>query len=290
MKLNNKAYILIIVTLVQNFVVLLLSNKAFINFMNENMQIYRYPYFIALFINILGFIGIISLYYIMKFLKEEKEMYNKLNHSKEIIDALQGQKHDFNNHLNVLGGMLQLGKNKKALNYIFNVSEKVEEVFSISKIKNVEIAATLYRKCAIAESKGIEVELYIESDLQALKMGPIDVCKILFNLIDNAVYELEKSEEDKKILAIEISEIKDYYCINISNSFPILSPELYDKVFQNGFSTKGSGSGHGYGLNIVKNVVEKNSGKVYVESFENLGTIFTVHLPKDKKAEKARAY
>lgn len=279
MKLYTKAYILVISILIQNIVVILLSNRTFIGFLDDSMEVYKYPLLIAVFINILGFIGIMSVYYIIMFLKKEKTFLTKISHSEEVIDALQGQKHDFNNHLNVLAGMLQLGRNKKALEYIFSISEKVEEVFSISKIKNVEIAATLYRKCAIAESKGIEVDLYIESDLEKLKIDPIDMSKILFNLIDNAVHELEKSQENEKILSIDIHERDQKYYISIGNSYPVLPGELYDKVFVKGFSTKKSGTGHGYGLSIVKSIVEKNSGEVSVESFEGVGTVFTVCLP-----------
>ncbi|MTI48772.1 sensor histidine kinase [Sporosalibacterium faouarense] len=289
MKLDSKAYILVIAILAQNVVVLLLANKTFVSFLDQTIDAYRYPLFVAIFINILGFIGVISVHYIIKFLKKEKDFILKLNDSKGIIDALQGQKHDFNNHLNVVAGLLQIGKDKQALEYIFKISGKVEEVFSISKIKNVEIAATLYRKCAIAESKGIEVDLYIDSNLEYIKIAPIDICKILFNLIDNAIYELDNCRDEVRVLTLDINEVDDKYRISIGNSYPVLSPDLYKKVFDRGFSTKGAGSGHGYGLGIVKSIVEKNKGIIYVESFENVGTVFTIELPMNVRLREAEA-
>ncbi len=287
MKQYFKAYILVLVVLLQSLVVILITNQIFLNLLEEIIVAHKYLYFIMMFIELLGGTGIISIFYIIKFVKKEKESILKLNNSREVIDALQGQKHDFNNHLNVIGGMIQLGKDQKALDYIFDVSGRVEEVFSISKIENVEIAATLFRKCAIAENKGINVDLDIDTNLEHLKIDPIDFCKIIFNLVDNAIYELERCKEDDKDLAIDIHELDDKYSIAIGNSFPVLSQDLYEKVFESGYSTKKQGSGHGYGLSIVKNIVQKNKGQVIVESYENVGTVFTVYLPMKSCIKKA---
>lgn len=279
MKLQTRVYLLVLIILLQNFAVVLLSNKDIINLLEENMNGYYYPFFVSIIINILTLIGIILIYYIKKFLHKEKETNIQLNHSKELITTLQGQKHDFKNHLNVLAGMLQLDKKDKALEYIFNISEKVEEVFSISKIQNIEIAATLFRKCAIAENKGIFVDLDIRSNLKYLKINSMEACKILFNLIDNAIYELEQPKNEDAYLMIDIFEVEDEYVISIGNSYPILSPDLYDKVFEGGFTTKGNEGERGYGLNIVRRMIEKNKGSIKVESFVGVGTVFTVRLP-----------
>lgn len=215
----------------------------------------------------------------MNIIKEERESVKELNNSKEVIEALRGQKHDFQNHLNVISGLIQLGKADKALDYTFNICGKTNEIFSISKIKNVEVAALLYRKYAIAENSGIAVELDIDSYLEDIKISSLDLCKILFNLIDNAIYELQNCNAEEKILSIDISQIDNQYIISITNSYPIISEDIQKKLFQVGFSTK-DGEDHGHGLPIVKSIVHKNSGKITVESYEGVGTIFTVFLPK----------
>lgn len=287
MKLKKRAYTLILIILVQSISVILLSNKSLSSLLGMDVYNYYYPTIVFIIINILlTLAGIISIYYIMRLLQEEKEAIIKLNHSNEVITALQGQKHDFKNHLNVLAGMLQLDKKSKALDYIFEISERVEEVFSISKIKNIEIAATLFRKCAIAENKGILVDLDIRSDLQHLKINSVEACKILFNLIDNAIYELERCKTEDTYLMVDIFEEEEEYVISIGNSYPILSPDLYDKIFEGGFTTKGKNYEHGYGLSIVKRMVEKNDGSIKVESFEGVGTVFTVRLPMKVTEER----
>ncbi|QXM07198.1 sensor histidine kinase [Crassaminicella indica] len=277
MKLSVRAYILIGLILLQSFMVMFLTNGTILSLMNNVVISYKYPYYMGILINILGISAIICIFYILHFLKREKENIIKLNNSKEVIDALQGQKHDFINHLNLIAGMLQLEQSKKALDYIFKISQKVEGVFSISKIENVEIAATLGRKCTIAESKGIKVELDITTSLE--------LCTVLFNLIDNAIYELEHCKEEDKILIIDIAEHDEECVILIGNSYPVLPENMHEKIFEKGFSTK-AGEDHGYGLNIVKQIINKNKGRITVESYEGVGTLFTIFLPMRKHMAK----
>lgn len=278
MGIKQKAYILISLILLQSVLSISVVNQIYMDRLYDIGLSYKYSYPIVAIINILGLCAIICIYYIIKVLRAEKESIIKLNHSKEVIDSLQGQKHDFNNHLNMLAAMMQIGNYDKALEYIFNLAQKVDGIFSISKIAHIEVGAILCRKCAIAENKGIVVEIDIKTSLENLKMSSMELSTIIFNLLDNAIYELEHCNEEEKILSVDIGEYEDMYCIAIGNSFPILSQDLYDKIFEVKYSTK-EGDGHGYGLNIVKRLVEKNKGRITVESYEDVGTIFTVFLP-----------
>ena len=90
---------------------------------------------------------------------------------------------------------------------------------------------------------------------------------------------MEQSRENEKILTIDITEQNNQYIFAIGNSYPILSQQMHDKIFEQGYSTK-EGIGHGYGLSIVKKIIQHNKGKITVESYDGVGTIFTVFLPK----------
>lgn len=277
MKITKKAYILLLIIILQNILVIELMNNAFLERMEK--VTFSYAVFMPLCTIILGVLAVFSAVSIIKFVKNEKEVMKKLSCSNEVIDALKAQKHDFKNHLNVISALLQLKNIEKAQEYIYKVNGKVDEAFSITKLENIEFAAILHTKVAIAESKGINVELDIETNLEKLKIDIVELCKIFFNLFDNAVYELENCKEEEKLLTVEIREFEENYIMIIGNSYPILSSKLYSKIFEKGFSTKQK-EGRGYGLSIVKNLVEKNKGKIQVESYDALGTMFTVFLPR----------
>lgn len=281
MMINRNIYILVIILiLLQSIATALITNQVIMVSMSKHEKIlYNYPNTLGLIINGLGISVVIWVFYIVKLVEKQQEANRKLNHSSEVIEALRGQKHDFHNHLNVITGLIQLEKGRKAIEYIQKVSGQTTKMFSISNIGNPEVASILYRKCAIAQSKGIVVELDISCNLESIFIDSVDICTILFNLIDNATYELENCSEDERILTIDITEQDKEYIFSIGNSYPIIPKEIYDRIFKQGYTTK-QGNGHGYGLGIVKKIVNKNKGRITVESFEGVGTIFTVFLPK----------
>jgi sensor histidine kinase regulating citrate/malate metabolism len=280
MKVEIKAYILVIAACVQGLLILLLTNNNATKFMGEHMMGSEFFYLAAFLLYLLVLSAILILYYVVKYLETEKQSIIKLNNSLEVINALKSQKHDFINHLAVIGGMLQLDKKKESLDYINKICGYVEKAFSISQIKNVELQALLYRKCAIAESKEIKVELSIESDLSNVAMDSIELSKVVFNVMDNAIYELETAKDYPKILTIEMYEEDGCYIIVITNSYPILDPNLYEEIFKQGYTTKEANGEHGHGLAIIRNVIKRNKGKIYVESGQDFGTRFVLSLHK----------
>lgn len=281
-QLCKKTYILVIIVLLQFTASIMSVNQTLLDKMGYMLPVYKYPYVLGLLIHILGISSIIWIVYILRSFKQEIELSKQLNSSDEIIEALKGQKHDFHNHMNMVSGYIQMNQPDRAADYISAICGKSNEVFSISKIENTEIAAIIYKKYAIAESKGIDVELDISSTLNGLSISPVDLSKILFNLIDNAIYALEHSSSSEKILSIDIYEFECQHIISVGNSSPVLSPALFEKIWIKGFSTKPNSNGdHGYGLSIVKNTIEKNGGKIEVESYDGIGTIFTVFFPQN---------
>ena len=57
----------------------------------------------------------------------------------------------------------------------------------------------------------------------------------------------------------------------IQNDGPEIPQDYLLKIFETGFTTKSnSEKGHGYGLSIVKELIEKNHGKINVRSSSEL--------------------
>ncbi|WP_231372705.1 sensor histidine kinase [Aureivirga sp. CE67] len=100
--------------------------------------------------------------------------------------------------------------------------------------------------------------------------------RIITNLVKNAI-QATVSKETPKIL-IELIDDKENIIIKVSDNGIGISEEVKDKVFEPKFTTKSSGMG--LGLPMIKNIIETYNGSISFVSEENMGTIFTIILPK----------
>jgi len=67
--------------------------------------------------------------------------------------------------------------------------------------------------------------------------------------------------------------------IRITDSGKGIPPEIKNRVFDAFFTTKAAGEGSGLGLYIVKQIVDKHHGKIWIESEIGKSTSFVVQLP-----------
>ncbi len=100
---------------------------------------------------------------------------------------------------------------------------------------------------------------------------------ILQNLITNAI----KYRSPKRALNIKINTEKTSSFVLLTvqdNSIGMDLAQYGHKLFQPFQRLTNQGKGKGIGLNIIKTMVEKNKGKITVESTLGVGTIFKVYL------------
>jgi CheY-like chemotaxis protein len=64
-----------------------------------------------------------------------------------------------------------------------------------------------------------------------------------------------------------------------------MKKEVVEHIFDPYFTTKKKGQGTGFGLSIVRNIIQKHGGMVCVESEEGQGTTFSIYLPLVLKSD-----
>lgn len=198
-------------------------------------------------------------------------------HLEELNSTLRAQRHDYLNHLQVVYGMMELNEYEELHNYLEPVYKDMLKTGKALKTSKPAINALLKAKMGEAEGKDIDVYVEVKSDLKDLRVADWEICKVLSNLIDNAMTALEEQSDVKKI-EIDITETKEEYVFSISNNGPMISAEVQEHIFKQGFSTKRE-EGHGMGLFIVQNVLKENSGSISLTSDEN-ETAFVVRFQK----------
>jgi len=234
--------------------------------------------------------GVVAAYLIReinRFSKIEMELsVNQvlLDKSQDLVSVLRNHRHDFRNHLQVILGLIQLGRESGAVDYIKEVTLQLGEQAEMThKIKSLETSALLFTKKALAEARKIDLHLKLETDLANLVIPATDLVRILGNLIDNAFDAVLDLDDDYiREVWVRFQETPEQYIITVFNRLPIIFPEMQQKIFLKGFTTKGAG-GSGLGLAIVKELTEKHGGQISLESEIGTGTTFTLTFPKSEE-------
>ena len=112
-------------------------------------------------------------------------------------------RHDFNNHLACLSGLLQCGETNQAMAYlnqmIAAVPQAVQKTYSSRTILNI----LLNQKAQQAQRQGMDVEIHCTDGLLDF-ISDYDLCTLLGNLLDNGI-EHSGSREDA-YLYLDITE------------------------------------------------------------------------------------
>jgi len=283
-KLNiNKTIISIIVlniihlaTLVGAFIYIAFSNT--INKIEVNFLTYFFFYamlFITLFIN--SFITIKNAIELSNSESQYEVLKSTLSQLENLNKTLRAQRHDFMNHLQVVYSLMEMHEYKDAEDYIEQVYNDIQKVSKVLKTGNAAINALLQAKILDCEKRNIKTELKVTSRLDDFQVPSWEMCRILGNIIDNSIYALE-GLDGNRLLSISIFENLKSFGFTITNNGPKIPENIIDKIFEAGFTTKGS-KGEGMGLFTTKNIVERYNGKVNVSSGDY--TTFEITFPKN---------
>jgi two-component system sensor histidine kinase AgrC len=209
-------------------------------------------------------------------LEQSNTQMDDLNHT------LRAQRHDFLNHLQVVYSLMEMNEYAEATDYLETVYGEIRAVSSFLSTRSTAVNALLKVKAGACAQENIELQLDIKSPLDGLPMPAWELCRVLGNLIDNA---MDAAKQDAKpFISVSIEEDIRAYRFSIGNNGAVIPAEMLPSVFEEGVSTKGEN--RGMGLSIVKNTLEPYGGAVQCESGEQ-GTRFTVSLPKKPQKDEA---
>lgn len=187
-----------------------------------------------------------------------------MNSYEEKIDELRIQSHENKNQLlNIKSKIIDKDKNKNIIEYIDSIlNEKVQlDKGKYSKLKYLPsngFKGMFYYKISKAEELGIKISINISAGIKKSVLHNMNaedykqLCRIIGVYLDNAIEASAISNE--KLLGIEIYLNNNDVEIIISNSY--LGEVDIKNVNEKGYSTKGKN--HGYGLPLVKNILENS--------------------------------
>lgn len=227
------------------------------------------PYigWIVVFASAITNLGLISLLPQMiesvRFKQEEQkagireEYYCSLEEQQEKIRKLR---HDINNHFQMLQTYLSEGNTGQAREYLEHMDISALRYGGRAFCKETALNAMLNNRY----DKLCETEADVHFNIaipEITGIAVVDLCTIVSNSLDNAIEAVRKQEkaEDRKV-TLKARYEKGYF------SYKLVNSKCNEICTKNGsFLSDKTGKNHGYGIENIREIVEKYDGKLDID-------------------------
>jgi|GEM_PF-2766499 len=215
------------------------------------------------------------------------ELYRKVNEMREVLSIINKMlRHDVKNKLQIIMGYIEVYLQEKDENYLQKAIKAVEETNEyLNKIRDLEVAISVnknllkptnIREVVEEVMKFYNIEYKIHGNCFALADDAIH--SVIDNIVNNAI----KHGKTERIDFV-LSEINGECEIRIIDYGTGIPSELKRKIFEAGFTLDPT-TGSGLGLYVVRKVVERYGGRVWVENTKPKGATFVIRLKSKQGA------
>ena len=211
--------------------------------------------------------------------KELEEAYGQLD---GLNREMRAQRHDFMNHLQVVYSLIELGEPGEAMEYMDKIYGDMQRVSRMMRTGCPAVNALIQAKVVEAERRGAELKLSIAGKWDDENMPAWEMCRVLANLIDNALDACCASEMEpgqRPTVELVLGEDLRSWFFSVRNNGPAIPEKLRARIFEPGFTTKATGQG--MGMFIVSDTLTRLGGKLTLESREG-DTVFSGFVPRKR--------
>jgi PAS domain S-box-containing protein len=208
----------------------------------------------------------------LEMLKKQKE---------ELSDFAHTMSHDLKNIFHNMLGFIELIEEERNLTHLTRLRTLLTETgkmvdhsvaladagLILEETENVDLTP-LVRK--VADSIIPERVIYSQEDLPVVSADQRKVAQIFRNIFDNAIQHGQPSR-----IEVRAMKIDSVYRIQVTNDGKIIPEIQRSKIFLRGFTT--SKSGQGYGLAIVKRLVEAHGWTITLLNGKEI--TFEIEIP-----------
>lgn len=206
----------------------------------------------------------IKTYAVQQNIKDEgirnQQLHDYLASIEQQYTELRQFKHDYQNVMLSMTELVKHDDRAELQEYLNELKNKKQLNESLSKVsiseldhlKNETLRGLIIQKFFEARKRGVELDLEIEQEDLLIEKQLVDIVRIVGVLLDNAIEQAEKMPDHKVSCAL----IKTDDTVEISVENTVTLPFNLQKIFERGYSSKGSN--RGLGLANVKELVNQN--------------------------------
>ena len=270
---NNKYNILVGTILILTVITMIILGWMYGNIDVTNESIGKTLLILTLCVSLLSIISITLMNQVLKDMegKHKNEMELQKIKSERVyltdvnsaLEEIRILRHDMRGELALIHGYNELNQKDKIRAHIEKKLHEMD-VQLIPQIDNENIITSFLNfKIKEAESKNINVELTSNINDEEIYIDKGDICRIINNIMNNAIEALNECDEKRMKLFIGIAG--GYLIIKSENPYKGRLLTEGSKII----TIKRDKTKHGYGLKSINNIAEKYKGFMSIIYEEN---------------------
>ena len=225
-----------------------------------------------IFVLLGGFIIFIAWHFI-NIDKNSKQVYILNEELESKINELKKIKHDYGSQISYLYGAYLMNNYEKLGELLKGIIEGNDISTQVKVLSNED--SIIAQVVNSTDLKEVDVLIDERAELEDTNISELELHKIISNIVRNSIEALK----GRGLLMINSYYSYNHVIISLQNNGPEIDKNIIDRIFEEGFSTKKNKNGdNGFGLHIVKEIVDKNNGHISVTSNKEV-TKFVIKLP-----------
>ena len=209
-----------------------------------------------------------------------------LGATRHMVNTLRANTHEFMNKLQVISGLMQMGRVEDAQAYIGDIAGTHEQISTpvLKRIHNTGVAALVMGKGSNMREMDVEFVIMNNSHLpeQSRYLSTDELVTVVGNLLENAIEATcAIPAEDLRTVSLQITEDDRGLMIQVGDTGTGIKDEDLPRLFTAGFSTKAA-TGRGVGMSRIKEIVDRHDGSIEVETEPGSGTTFTLIFSRER--------
>ncbi len=167
---------------------------------------------------------------------------------------------------------------RSAMNFLRHESGRVGPVNV-----NEAVEACIHVSSPVLSRHQVVLTQELQSNLPLVKGDYVLIRQAVLNLIMNAVQAMESQDDPREIHLRTWNDEKSVW-FSVQDTGPGIPESLRERIFEAFFTTKGT-KGTGLGLAVVKYIMSKHDGEVFLDDSGLQGAQFALRFPITREIE-----
>jgi len=199
-----------------------------------------------------------SIAYKNEFELAKTRLETQIDHYQKLYEAqyeIRAVRHNINNELIAISGMLESKNYSDAKKHIDNIIHTVNKKSNITNTGIPALDAVIDAKIDRANNHNISIKSRIRIDSD-IKIDGFDIAGIVAGALDNAIEGIQRSERIERTIWLNIVEVSGFISILVENYSTGIINEDYK-------TSKSDKQNHGFGLTQMIAIAKKYGGDVH---------------------------